>query len=239
MARKPAAPVPEIPGIDLQFRPASYFWPLGLETHLLARIKGAERKAALRDLIDAGRLDDIPDFLARSALSEDERRAFGRIHPALMGGEYLPDLSEREVEIARITIASVTQDVTSVYARRGKRRIYYRVVDEYEGETLWGKGTRTSARPLSLGELERFFDGAWSVLGVIAMNYGDDCDPVKALAFVTDAHSPFYPDFGRLVRWRIERWVEGRRNERERDRLVGDRAVEPDRPGTPEDSAPT
>jgi hypothetical protein len=53
-----------------------------------------------------------------------------------MGGEYLPDLKQDEVEIARITIASTTQDVTSVFARRGKHRIYYRVVDEYGGETL-------------------------------------------------------------------------------------------------------
>jgi len=33
-----------VPGVDLTFRPASYFWPLGLETHLLATIKGAERR---------------------------------------------------------------------------------------------------------------------------------------------------------------------------------------------------
>jgi Phage integrase family len=85
-------PLPEVPGIDLSFRPRSYFWPLGLETHLLARVKGAERKAALTRLIDARRLDEIPDFLAQSALSEAERKAIGRIHPAFMGGEYLPDL---------------------------------------------------------------------------------------------------------------------------------------------------
>ena len=35
-------------GIDLDSRPNSYFWPKGLETHLLSRIKGAERKAALK-----------------------------------------------------------------------------------------------------------------------------------------------------------------------------------------------
>ena len=44
--------------------------------------------------------------------------------------EYLPDLMENEVAIARITIASITLDVTSVYARLGKNRIRYRVVDE-------------------------------------------------------------------------------------------------------------
>ncbi|MBP9604568.1 MAG: hypothetical protein KBE53_10870 [Chromatiaceae bacterium] len=37
--------------IDLKFRPKSYFWPLGLETHLLARIKGAERQAALNEAV--------------------------------------------------------------------------------------------------------------------------------------------------------------------------------------------
>ena len=64
--------------------------------------------------------------------------ALGRIHPAFMGGEYLPDLSQDEVKIARITIASTTQDVTSVYARRGKNRIHYRVVDEYGGRDAVG-----------------------------------------------------------------------------------------------------
>src|SRR4029079_6059533 len=102
MDRKPAVDVPAVPGIDLAFRPLTYFWPLGLETHLLARVKGAERKAALKQLIDARRLDDIPDFLARAALSEADRQALGRIHPALMGGEYLPALSQNEVMIASI-----------------------------------------------------------------------------------------------------------------------------------------
>lgn len=58
------------------------------------------------------------------------------MHPKFMGGEYLPDRNSGEVEIARITIASTTRDVTSVYAKRGKHRIYYRVVDEYNGDTL-------------------------------------------------------------------------------------------------------
>ena len=117
--------------IDLEFRPQSYFWPLGLEKHLLSRIKGAQRKEALKALLDSGRLDDIPDFLAKSALSEEERRAIGRIHPMFMGGEYLPDMDEQEVEIARISIHSTTSDVTSVYARRTPQGIAYRVVDEW------------------------------------------------------------------------------------------------------------
>ena len=68
MDRKPLQQVPEVPGINLEFRPRSYFWPLGLETHLLARIKGAERKAALKQLIYAKRLDEIPATSSRSQL---------------------------------------------------------------------------------------------------------------------------------------------------------------------------
>jgi len=204
--------------IDLGFRPKSYFWPLGLETHLLSRIKGAERKAALKQLIDGGRLDDIPAFLAQSSLSNEERRAIGRIHPAFMGGEYLPDLMANEVMIARITIASTTQDVTCVYARRGKNRIRYRVVDEYEGETLSGRTTRTSTKPLTLGELSAFFDGAWSIFDVLEMNFGHDgYDADEMQRFVVGLDSQFYPDFGRLYRRRIDEWAA-----RHRDKLAED-----------------
>jgi hypothetical protein len=212
MSRKSAVHLPEVPGIDLEFRPKSYFWPLGLETHLLARIKGAERKAALQQLIDAGRLDEIPELLAQSALTEADRQALGRIHPTFMGGEYLPDLQCNEVEIARITIASTTQDVTSVYARRGKGRIHYRVVDEYEGDTLSGKNMRTSVRPLTLAELEAFFNGAWSIFGVLAMNFASrGYDEDAMLAFVVGVESQFYPQIGDLYERRIEAWGAVRR----------------------------
>ena len=65
-----------------------------------------------------------------------------------MGGEYLPDRRDTEVEIARLNIDSTTSDVTSVYARPGKDRINYRAVDEYDGDTLSEKRTRSSKRPL-------------------------------------------------------------------------------------------
>ncbi len=113
--------------IDLGFRPHSYFWPLGIEKDLLARVKGTERKAALQALISANGVDEIPAFLAESSLSDEERQVFGRIHPMCMGGEYLPDLNEDEIEIARISIQSTTGDVTSVYARRKEQGIRYRV----------------------------------------------------------------------------------------------------------------
>lgn len=198
----------ERPDIDLEFRPKSYFWPLGLETHLLARIKGAERKAALEHLIDSGHLEDIPALLVQSALGEADRQVLGRFHPSFMGGEYLADLKNDEVMIARITIASTTQDVTCVYARRGKNRIHYRVVDEYGGDTLSGRNTRTSVRPLTLGQLESFFTGAWPIFDVLEMNYGDDgYDLDEMQEFVVSVDSEFYPELDWLYRRRIAQWA--------------------------------
>jgi hypothetical protein len=208
----------EIGDTDLGFRPKSYFWPLGLETHLLSRIKGAERKIALKHLIDTGRLEDIPDFLSQSALSSEERTAMGRVHPAFMGGEYLPDLMRNEVMVARIVIASTTQDVTCVYARRTKHRIHYRVVDEYQGDTLSDRRTRTSARPLTLGELEAFFTGAWSIFEVLEMNFADDGYDVDEMqSFVVGVESEFYPELGTLYRRLIDAWAADRQVDRNED----------------------
>jgi hypothetical protein len=197
------------PGIALQYRPKSYFWPLGLRRHLLAQVKGAERKAALRELFDAGLRAPIPSILTTSSLTAPERQVLGRIHPAFLGGEFLPDLKQDEIEIARITIASVTQDVTSVYARRGRYRIYYRVVDDYEGETLSGRSRRTSNRPLTLAELEQFLNEAWPLFQVLNMNFGADGYDVAAMLRFVTAESQFYPQFGELYEGRIRAWAAG------------------------------
>jgi hypothetical protein len=135
-----------------------------------------------------------------------------------MGGEYLPDLAHKEVMIASITIASVPRDVTSVYARRGKHRIHYRVVDEYDGDTLSEPRARTSTRPLTLGQLEVFFNGAWSLFGVLAMNF-DDYDVEEMLRFVVSVDSPFYPQIGQLYEQRIRAWASARRAELGLDRV--------------------
>ena len=128
-----------------------------------------------------------------------------------MGAEYLPDLSQNEVMIASITIASTTQDV-SVCARRGTSRIRYRVVDEYGAETLSARTTRTSTQPLTLGQLEKFFNGAWSILEVLDINFGDRGYPLdQILRFVVSIESPFYPQIGELYERRIKTWATDRR----------------------------
>jgi hypothetical protein len=95
----------------------------------------------------------LDERYATPTLPDEHRLALGRLHPSFRGWEYLPDRRDTEVEIVRINIDSTTSDVTSVYARPGKDRIYLRVVDEYQSDTLKEKRTRSSKRPLSLGVL--------------------------------------------------------------------------------------
>lgn len=188
--------------IDLNFRPRSYFWPLSAETHLLSTIKGAERRSMVEAIIASGDLAALSEFCTKSSLTDEERRAFGRMHPMFMGGEYLPDLSEGEIEVARINIASTTSDVTSVYAHRTPKGIGYRVVDEYNGDTLSGRTTRFSKRPLTLCELTEFFLQAWPLGQVLDMN---ELDEDESQRFVRPSSS-FYPQFSAFVRQMISKW---------------------------------
>lgn len=186
--------------IDPSFRPDSYFWDLGVEDELLTHIKGAARREALQRLIDQGQRAQIPEFLAKAKLSDEERTAIGRIHPYFMGGEYLPDQEDGEVEIARIEIDSTTADVTSVYASLTAAGIHYRVVDEYGGDTFSGPSEMDSSLPLTLEELEAFFTGAWPLMEVLEMNFEGD---VEGMLGFFRAHSQFYPELDALLRQRV------------------------------------
>ncbi len=188
--------------LDLGYRPESYFWPITHETHLIAAIKGERRRNLIRAAFDANTVTPLDEHYAAPVLDEQDRRALGRLHPSFMGGEYLPNRQETEVEIARINIDSTTSDVTSVYAKAGKSRIYYRVVDEYNGDTLSVKRTRTSKRPLTLAELVEFFLGAWPLNEVLEMN---ELDREGAHDF-THPSSEFYPEFSAAIRAKINEW---------------------------------
>jgi len=188
--------------LDLSFRPASYFWPITHETHVIAAIKGERRRNAILEAYDADRVSVLDEYYSTPVLSEEDRRALSRLHPSFMGGEYLPNRQETEIEIARINIKSTLSDVTSIYARAGRNRIYYRAVDEYDGETLGEKRTRSSRRPLTLDQLVEFFLAAWPLHDVLAMN---ELDREGAHDF-TRPSSEFYPQFDTAIRARIDGW---------------------------------
>ena len=203
-------------GIDLDYRPKTYFWARDLKLKLPSDIAGAERRRLYLAAVEAGEpsvfLTD-PDFSSEQ-LDPGLRQAWGGFHPSHLGGEFLPRRRNEEVEIARIVINSVTSDVTCVYAKRGKNRIYYQVVDEYDGETLSNRGIRTSKRPLTLRELVDFFLGSWNLLQVLNVNFWEHAyPPARVHGFLNVISSDFYPDFEDEVRRRVNDWLALKRGE--------------------------
>lgn len=189
-----------VPAWSDDYRPASYFGAYDVETRLLTQVKGEWRRKLLLDALEAGEIDEVPPSLLSPGLDDDLRRAVGGLHPGFMGGEYLPTAKGTEVEIARIRVASTMSDVTSVYARRKGKRIAYRVVDEYEGDTLSNQATRTSTQPLTMGELLDFFLRAWDLYEILQLNYEND---LESMLCFFGAESAFYPCLDQSLRERV------------------------------------
>jgi hypothetical protein len=189
-----------VPATSLLYRPRDYFGRHDMQTALLTQVKGTVRRNALRDALEDGQIMQVPDSIKTAALSDAARQYVGSLHPSFMGGEYLPTVSKAEVEIARIRINSTTGDVTSVYARLVGRRIAYRVVDEYEGDTLSQPNRRTSNRPLTMGQMIEFFLGAWDLYVCLDGNFEGDLE--EMLVFL-EGESEFYPYFDAELRRRV------------------------------------
>lgn len=193
--------------LDLNFRPQTYFWPLNERSHVVAAIKGAERRAYVERMIAEGHEAELPSDLLKPNLRPEELQATIAVHPSFMGGEYLPDRADDEIEIARITLASVTQDVTCIYASRAGNGIAYRIVDEYDGESLTGPETCSSRLPMTVSELADFFLNTFDLLSILDMNFGSEgrqADEARAFSW---GSSEFYPGFKALVAHRVEVWL--------------------------------
>lgn len=215
MDRRPAVQVSEVSGIDLDYRPRDYFWATGLKIPLLSGITGETRRQLVRELVEAGR--SVPDGLDAAVLDEETRQAWGRMHPSNMGGEYLPPLRNGEVEIARISLASVTADQISVRARRSGKRIAYCVVDEYESDTAtYVCRPASSVSPLSLKDLialmEQACEGGSIIFPILDNLEGGSSTLAERATFIT-VTSDFYPDLGRYYRALTDAWLEARAGE--------------------------
>ena len=198
------------PSIDYSYRPLSY-WDVANLDQLVANIKGSERKKIALRLIREERLDEAKDFILDDSLSEEERVDVGKVHPALMGGEYLPDCSRGEVEIARVTMASTTQDVISIRAFPKRGRIFYRVQDEYE--SVFEFEPSSSKLPLSLLQLIHLIDSGDSDelgpigLGIIQIQFDCSEEPVEFFADFMEFTSEFYPELNEHYRLATQQWV--------------------------------
>lgn len=192
------------------FRPASY-WddPLAF----LGSIKGENRRRIAASLVESGDFEPLDAFLLAPSLPDEVRRFTGGMHPSWMGGEYLPDDREGEVEIARIVLQSVMQDVISVRARRDEDRIRYRIVDEYD--SVFRLPFASSPAPLTQRRLVSLIDRARSedwpegnfIFGILEMNDVDG-DREALLDFVS-VSSTFYPGLAGHYAARILAWSKG------------------------------
>ncbi len=144
------------PDIDYDFRPVSYWDDQDVLSALLKNVKGTQRRQMITDYWEQGRLTELDAELLKDTLPEESRRRLGQIHPSFMGGEYLPDYSATEVEIARIELQSTTADVISIRAARDPKGIRYSIVDEYKTEFVLPFAT--SRQPLSLARLIHFLE---------------------------------------------------------------------------------
>ncbi|MFO1303177.1 MAG: hypothetical protein U1F54_05560 [Burkholderiales bacterium] len=200
--------VPVVEGIDPNFRPTSYFFARDHGLALPSDIQGMARRELARQLAAEGR--DLPEELAGATLTDDDRRAWGRMHPSMMGGEYLPPMHEDEVEIARISLASVTADQISVRARRVDDGIAFRIVDEYDepGECRYEALPEHVRETLTLSELVEMLDNACdrggAVLSHVVWNIEDGLCGVDEMRRFVSVESDFYPDLGRYYAARLD-----------------------------------
>jgi hypothetical protein len=167
--------------------------------------------AALEGDVDAQR---NAEFAFSEELDESTRKMWGSLHPAFLGGEFLPPMLPDEIEVANIALASTTADVIQVRARREGGRIVYRVVDEYavEFESRFEIAPSSSDTPLSLGELIDLIDGARQVGGMrrdkdrydvgltdnfrfLNSDETGDAESVVDFVRVTSAHYPRLEDY--------------------------------------------
>ena len=188
-------------GLNLEFRPSQRLFPLAAEKFISNRVKGTMRREQVEAALDNNTFDGLPDTYTQSALSQDERRSLSSIHPSLMGGEYLPDFEDDEIEVARLELESVTGDVISVRLRRDPEGYHYRVVDEYDGACLGDTQSITVDKPLTLHDFGKFVCRASCLDDIISLN--DFTDFESANAFI-HAKSSYYPEFREFIARTIE-----------------------------------
>jgi len=193
--------------IDLKYRPATYFESGSFEDYMLSKVKGTVERNRIKAMVDNEELTGFNELYDEVYSALESSEALESVHPMFMGGNYLPNTHDDEVEIARISINSTTYDVTSVYASSHSGSLHYRVVDEYNGDTLCKPDTTITKSPMTLEELVSFFMKAWPLVEVLDMNFGDDED--GAFDFFS-ASSDFYPEFSRLVNKRVAEHFAGK-----------------------------
>lgn len=202
--------MPDTGKYNLDYSPKSYWVFEDLKKKVKATVKGDARRLLAESALD-GMIPYEP-WNFKERLTDEERKAWGAHHPKLMGGEYLPDLEGGEVEIARVSLASVTGDVFSIRARWSRGEIRYSIVDEYSAK--YSLSPESSKKPLTMREIielidtampderHQLLDGLYDGLVIPPLEYNYDAEPLclESLQRFVRVSSPFYPE--------LEKWYE-------------------------------
>ena len=197
--------MPNPKDFEMHFRPETYWDDAVIG---LANIKGEMRRRMIFNGIETGDFNFLPSIFSDELYGFD-RLQNASIDPAFMGGEYLPPYDSGEIEIARVSLQSVTWDVISIRAKKiAQDRLFYRVVDEYK--TPFKSRPLISLEFLSFRELVSFIDGVENGEGARGLtavyrdhNYeiiGPGRSELEDLVNFVRVSSLFYPD--------LERWYE-------------------------------
>ena len=209
----------EAGGFDLSFRPATY-WPEALDQEqLLARIAGQVRREIVREALANGDIATVDPILADEVLDDNDRRSWGLVHPALMGGEYLPTLAAEDVEIARISLRSTLGDQISIRAAQADEKIRYSVCDEYETE--YELAFSESELPLTLSQLIELIDGSkhpeeQEPGGLLVCHWENMLEWDNSLDAAVDfasIESAWYPELAAYYEQVAADWCEAKRKE--------------------------
>jgi hypothetical protein len=207
--------MPNAENYDLAYGPETYRDLSDALTALLSRIKGEARKRDARKLLETGEMAHLREFLLAEGLPDSTLNLVSRMDPMLMGGEYLPDYEEGEVEVARVSLESMTGDVISIRARPAAEGIRYRVVDEYE--TVFDCTPEVSEPPLTMGELIDLLDGSyaddWQGTGLVSSwrddnLHDDDPEEAESLVDFVTVSSDLYPQLQQWYEEEAQEWLD-------------------------------
>jgi hypothetical protein len=203
---------------NMNYRPGSYWGPKELPDHFSTRIKGELRRRAVVSELENGH--DVVESVVCDSLSADELKAVSAVHPWLMGGEYLPDFKGNEVEIARVTLKSTTLDVISIRARRTRKRIHYRIVDEYGEPDFFNVVNPYRKKALTFREIIRLINNATESGGLVDGFRNGNYEGGAAAEEIYDFASVFSVFYEELEQWYDEvnaEWLRERKKELEDD----------------------
>lgn len=223
-------------GLDLSYRPVSYWEHADPVSAITNDIKGEIRRRAARHALRRG--DPVAPWVLRPLAESPTLRSLLTLGPQAIAGEYLPPDLPGETVIARIVFHTTVGLVVEVRARPEVNGVAYRVVDDLGTE--YEVAIARAAGPLELREMIRLFEESRAVgrLGdglVLPMldalfpeppvRLVDWLDWVGAVRDLVALDSPLYPDLEPYVKQTVDGWLVRRRR---RPYKTDPRAVSPE-----------